>query len=134
MYIVRFLGMIKGCTALYSMVVNFGKFTTFLYLVNKQNCKFWGLFCKKLACVILSVSDFSPVLGIVGRVDSAKVSKTYTVGCNITNFKMQIAFDKLFLYSVNLRSNVYFCLKNKYFSKIFGKYNLLKPFKLGYLF
>lgn len=90
--------------------------------------------CKEnLACVILSVSDFSPVLRIVGKVDNANVSKTYIAGCNINNFKMQIAFDKLFLHSINLRFNVYFCLKNKCFSKIFGKYNLLK-YKLGYLF
>lgn len=54
----------------------------------------------------------------MGKVDNANVSNTYTVGCNINNFKMQIAMDKLFLYSVNLRFNVYFCLKNKCFSKV----------------
>lgn len=71
------------------------------YLVNKK--KIVRFFCKeKLACVILSVSDFSPVLRIVGKVDNVNVSKTSMVGCNI-NFKMQIVLDKLFLYSVNLR-------------------------------
>lgn len=82
------------------------------YLVNRKTVRFF-FFCKeKLACVILSVSDFSPVLRIVGKVDNANVSKTYMVGCNINNFKMQIALDKLFLYSVNLRVIyiVYFCI------------------------
>lgn len=72
-------------------------------LVNKQKIVRLFFFCKeKLACVILSVSNFSPVLRIVGKVDNANVSKTSMVGCNI-NFKMQIVLDKLFLYSVNLR-------------------------------
>lgn len=62
---------------------------------------------------------FLSVLRIVGKVDNANVSKTYIAGCNINNFKMQIALDKLFLHSVNLRFDVYFCLKNKCFSKIF---------------
>lgn len=47
----------------------------------------------------------------MGKVENANVSKTYVAGCNINNFK--IALDKLFLHSVNLRFNVYFCLKNK---------------------
>ena len=50
---------------------------------------------------------------MVGKVDNANVSKTYVAGCNNNNFKMQISLDKLFLHSVNLRCNVYFCLKNK---------------------
>lgn len=42
MYIIHFLGIIKECIALYSMEINFWKFTTFL--VNKNIVRLFFFF------------------------------------------------------------------------------------------
>lgn len=54
MYIIHFLGIIKECIALYSMEINFWKFTTFL--VNKNIVRLFFFWLKKKVSLYSSVS------------------------------------------------------------------------------